>query len=153
MKYAVQIERTRVDYALIHVEAEDAKDAVDKADDLSYEKLDWEDAEEDCAFISCEPIKECDPDAGVPECPACGCSVFNELQQIAAGQRVRWNAVEKYLEYNELSIHEVENVEGIECADCGKDLGEDFFQPWHQGKTRSEIYGEHEPKQPKEEAR
>lgn len=152
MKYAVQIERSLIHYALVHVEAENVKDAKIKANAIPDDKLEWEISDEAYCNVSCEPVIECIPDPGIPECPACGCSVFNELQQIAAGQRVRWNVVEKYLEYGELSIHEVESVEGIECADCGKDLGEDFFQPWHQGKTRSEIYGEHEPTQPKEDA-
>ena len=91
-----------------------------------------------------------------PQCPKCGSTNFKELQTVYEAQSVSWDQDEKVLEYGDVEFHEIECVTEIECASCNHELGADFFDPWHQGKTRSEIYGgptaEEEPCQEKKDA-
>jgi hypothetical protein len=77
-----------------------------------------------------------------PKCPGCGSQQFSEAQTVYETQPVSWNEAEGFIEYGSAEFNEVVSVDGIACASCGKDLGAEFFQPWYQDKTRSEIYGE-----------
>jgi hypothetical protein len=142
MKFKVQIQKSSVTFAETIIDAENAGAAQEKVEaTTNLNELDWTGAETLLEVIGVEMVH-----AGLKEplCPHCGAQNFRELQTVYEAQKVSWNADGNFLEYGNAEFRERESVTGIECASCGKDLGEDFFQPWHQGKTRSEIYGEHE---------
>ena len=141
MRYIVQAQRTRVDFTEIPVWADSQEEAEKKADAVSADDLNWEGLEEEVDLLHVTGIKE---EVDGPRCPKCGSRQFREIQTVHETQHVSWNEIEGFFKYGQVEFSNIESVEGVECASCGKDLGADFFQPWHQGKTRSEIYGERE---------
>jgi hypothetical protein len=141
MKFVVRIQKSSVTFAEVIVDAESKEDARGKAEaDVNLSLLRWMSPETLIEIIGIDEVET----PKEPLCPHCGAQNFRELQTVYEAQKVSWNADGNFLEYGNVEFQEMESVTGIECASCGKDLGEDFFQPWHQGKTRSEIYGEHE---------
>lgn len=142
MRFVVRLQKASVSFAEVEIDAESADAAKEKVEaTTNLNELDWMGDEILHEVIGVEKsfsaLKE-------PRCPGCGEQNFRELQTVYEAQKVSWNADGNFLEYGNVEFQEMESVTGIECASCGKDLGEDFFQPWHQGKTHSEIYGEHE---------
>lgn len=141
MKFVVRIQKSSVTFAEVTVDAESKDAARDKTEaEVNLRLLRWMSPETLIEIVGIDEVES----PKEPRCPDCGSQQFRELQSVYEAQNVSWNADGNFLEYGHSEFQEVENVTGIECASCGKDLGEDFFQPWHQGKTRSEIYGEHE---------
>lgn len=142
MRFIVRLQKASVSFAEVEIDAESADAAKEKVEaTTNLNKLEWMGEEILHEVIG---IEKSFSESKEPRCSACGSQQFRELQTVYESQRVSWNAEIQQLEYGHADFNEVESVDGIECASCGKDLGEDFFQPWHQGKTRSEIYGEHE---------
>jgi predicted RNA-binding Zn-ribbon protein involved in translation (DUF1610 family) len=143
MKYVVRLQKSSVSFAETIIDAENRSEAQNLAElTVNSNDLSWEETEESCPEVI--DVEEIFVLIREPLCPHCGSQNFRELQTVYEAQKVSWNADGNFLEYGNVEFQEMESVTGIECASCGKDLGEDFFQPWHQGKTRSEIYGEHE---------
>jgi hypothetical protein len=142
MKFIVHIRKSLVTFAETTIDAENAGAAKEKVEETTnLNELDWTGAETLFEVIEVKVVH-----AGLKEplCPYCGAQNFRELRTVYEAQKVLWNADGNFLEYGQAEFQEVASVTGIECTSCGEDLGEDFFQPWHQGKTYSEIYGEHE---------
>lgn len=141
MKFVVRIQKSSVTFAETIIDAESKEGARGKAEaEVNLSLLRWMSPE---TLVEIIGIDEVFVGLKEPLCPHCGAHNFRELQTVYEAQKVSWNADGNFLEYGSAEFQEVASVTGIECASCGEDLGEDFFQPWHQGKTRSEIYGEH----------
>lgn len=141
MKYVVRLQKASVSFAETIIDAESMEEARGKTEaEVNLRLLCWVCPEVSIEIIGIDEVES----PKEPRCPGCGEQNFRELQTVYEAQKVSWNADGNFLEYGNVEFQEMESVTGIECASCGKDLGEDFLQPWHQGKTRSEIYGEHE---------
>jgi DNA-directed RNA polymerase subunit RPC12/RpoP len=141
MKYVVRLQKASVSFAETIIDAESMEEARGKTEaEVNLRLLCWVCPEVSIEIIGIDEVES----PKEPRCPYCGAQNFRELQTVYEAQKVSWNADGNFLEYGHAEFQEMASVTGIECASCGEDLGEDFFQPWHQGKTRSEIYGEHE---------